>query len=435
MAGTFKKSPKIPIIVVGFNSRPIAEACWHAGLDPVVVDFFGDEDTREFVSEGHFYLESVATSPEAPDFKAWAVDTVESVSARACAGGEEPWVLVGSGFDDEFDCWERFSAAGHLLGNAPASIGFTRDFERIRQIVLENGIPITFPKTMQVDKAGERDILAIVDHATLELGFPLLVKKKHSAGGAGVEIAEDGGSLETLLRNAIVAGDASFSVQEYISGQTTDASVLAIDGDVICFTRQLIGTPWLGAPRPFSYCGNIVPLENVDAGIRDAMGDLVGLLHEQAGLRGLYGVDIIIKDGQAWFMEVNPRIPGSMEPASLALDRNLVVEHILACGFPRVAIHQDKPTPPANLPGRTAVKCIMFAEKDFTMPSIGDLQPNVSLHDITPPGTPIAKGVPVLTAIVAIPPCDDEAAQGAAKEAIVRIQQALFGREEIDSIK
>jgi predicted ATP-grasp superfamily ATP-dependent carboligase len=190
--------------------------------------------------------------------------------------------------------------------------------------------------------------------------------------------------------------------QEYIEGDSC-AALYVGDGKrarLLGVTWQLVGEPWLHA-RPFHYCGSIGPLPPEPA-LRQALERLGDVLAAGCGLRGIFGVDFILRDGTPWPVEINPRYTASVE----------VLEY--AAGVPALALHRQvfDPTAPApSIPpvkeGSFLGKAILFAREALTFPEDGpwmavlreprpvDAVPPFA--DIPNAGERIETGRPVLT--------------------------------------
>jgi uncharacterized protein len=201
-------------------------------------------------------------------------------------------------------------------------------------------------------------------------------------------------------------------LQEFIEGEPCAAVYLG-DGRqarLLGVTRQLIGEPWLHA-GPFHYCGSVDPV-GLDAPLRSAFERLGAALAEGFRLRGLFGVDCVVRDGTPYPVEVNPRYTASVE----------VLEH--ATGLALLALHRRAfdpaaPEPRARLaPPGVVGKAVYFAPKALTFPAEGpwtealrrrgDVWELPAFADVPHPGTPIKAGRPVLTLFAraaSIPDC------------------------------
>jgi predicted ATP-grasp superfamily ATP-dependent carboligase len=120
-----------------------------------------------------------------------------------------------------------------------------------------------------------------------------------------------------------------FYYQQYVDGESCSAVYIAVGAQVYLLgvTKQLVGESWLHARR-FHYCGSIGPLRLSDSTF-EVFRRLGDALTRGCGLRGLFGVDCVLRDGVPWPVEINPRYTASVEVlehglvlAALNLHRN-----------------------------------------------------------------------------------------------------------------
>jgi predicted ATP-grasp superfamily ATP-dependent carboligase len=221
-----------------------------------------------------------------------------------------------------------------------------------------------------------------------------LVKPIRSAGGQSIHFWDGQNPCSSLVRR----GDY---LQEFIEGESRSA-VFRGDGHtarMLGVTRQLVGEDWLRA-APFHYCGSIGPLA-LSTEETAALTKLGNTLTAACGLRGLFGVDGIERDGTFWPVEINPRYTASVE----------VLE--FATGLQTLAWHRQifDPTCPPPAPERPASACvgkaILFARADLVFPADGPWTQGLSVPglieemptfaDVPRPGETIRAGRPILT--------------------------------------
>jgi predicted ATP-grasp superfamily ATP-dependent carboligase len=220
-----------------------------------------------------------------------------------------------------------------------------------------------------------------------------LVKPLASAGGSQIHFWTGAGPLPAPKRTYF---------QEYIEGDPWAAAFVG-DGHnarLLGVTRQLVGESWLHA-APFHYCGS-VGLLPLTSGARQALESMGNVLVSASGMRGLFGLDCIARDGVPWPVEINPRYTASMEVVECAL------------GLPVLALHRQvfDPHAPALTEGSPAPspwvgKAVWFAPAEFIFPDDGPWQSALrdrrpwevlpAFADIPTPGQRIAPGWPVLT--------------------------------------
>jgi predicted ATP-grasp superfamily ATP-dependent carboligase len=219
------------------------------------------------------------------------------------------------------------------------------------------------------------------------------MKPRRVAGGTGIRRFTE--SVPALGQQR------HFFLQEFIEGESC-AALYCGDGrsaSLLGATRQLVGTPWLHA-APFRYCGSLGPLPLPPA-LRTALQRLGEVLTAGCQLRGLFGVDFVLRDGVPWPVEVNPRYTASVE----------ILEWTL--GFRALALHRrvfvaDGPQPVAAAADSQVLgKAILFAQAPLTFPADGPWQAMLGLRnplaeapafaDIPPAGQRIEAGRPILT--------------------------------------
>jgi predicted ATP-grasp superfamily ATP-dependent carboligase len=193
-----------------------------------------------------------------------------------------------------------------------------------------------------------------------------------------------------------------YVIQRRIAGTPAAAVFVAADGAATFLgaTRQLIGEPWLGA-HGFQYAGSIGPLPISDAALV-TVKKVGHTLAERFELLGLFGVDFILNGDDVWTLEVNPRYTASVEIVERIIGVQAIAAHAAAC--------TGSPIPHSRLPtshsaSASQAKATLFARHDLAITpefaewSVAESErtPWPNLADISPAGTPIAAGRPILT--------------------------------------
>jgi predicted ATP-grasp superfamily ATP-dependent carboligase len=268
-----------------------------------------------------------------------------------------------------------------LWGNDGPVLDIVRSPQRIAQILTAVGLP-------------SPDVLS--QAPSPQQGCRWVIKPRASAAGLGIRFW-DGKALSGRRTR-------SSYFQEFISGTACAALYVGEPerAHLLGVTRQLIGEAWLGA-APFRYCGSVGPLD-VPAGTRAMLEGIGRALTAASGMRGLFGVDFVLRDGVPWLIEVNPRYTASVE----------VLEY--ATGLRALALHRQvfEPEAPA-VPLPHAVngvvgKAILFARTPLIVPDNGPWMASLSsplsfeemppFADIPPAGQCIEAGRPILTFLV-----------------------------------
>ena len=361
-----------PLLLVGASTRAAAWSANRAGFHPFCADLFGDQDLRQIAT-----VLTVDTYPEG----------LFSATQRA---PECPWLYTGA-LENHVEIVDQLAAARTLWGNGPAVLSRIRDPWYIADLLGQQGLPCpALRESTNPPDGNHRWVL----------------RRLNSSAGNGIV------DWTSPMRPPPCPTHAHV-LQEYIEGDSAAALCLA-DHDntrVIGVTRQLVGESWLAAGT-FSYCGSIGPLSLADTN-RQILEELARTLAHGCGLRGLFGIDLVINETGPWPIEINPRFPASAEVLERALNISVLQEHA------RVFSTTPLPTPHPSLsrpPSDPVVgKAILFSPHDIVT---GPL-PLASHHlaDIPAVGTPIASGRPICTVLVSAgnsSPCRDRLQAAAA---------------------
>lgn len=331
------------LILIGASVRAAAFSALRAGYRPWCADLFGDVDLRQRCP-----VETIAAAryPEG----------VLELLDRAPPG---PIVYTGA-LENAPALLAELQERRALWGNGPEVVSRVRRPEYVETLLRRAGLPVP----------------ATVPGAT---GRWLL---KPRAGAAGVGIRFWDGQRVQSPRHYF---------QEFIDGES--GAALFVGARFLGASRQLIGMDWLHA-GPFRYCGSVGPW-GLSASACATLAE-IGRVLASAGLRGLYGVDFVLRDDVPFPVEVNPRYTASVE----------VLEY--ATGVEAMSLHCDDFRPSqrraraAGSDGSASVaKAVYFAPWTFPFPSAGPwldrLDDPPAFADIPAPGEVIERGHPVLT--------------------------------------
>lgn len=351
------------VVILGADVRAAAYSAARAGLSPWCADLFGDRDLRRLCPATAIPREQY---PEGFD----------EILRSAPPG---PWMYTG-GLENYLRLIERWSRDRPLWGNPHAVVKQVRDPFDWTQRLRTSGIPCP-----QVKRAGE----------TLDSQFQWLVKPLRGAGGSGIAFAES---------SRPVPPHREF-FQEFIKGESQSALFVA-DGTncrLLGVSRQLVGESWLHAAR-FSYCGSVGPLGLSETACR-AWERIGTELTRWAGIRGLLGVDAIVRDGLPWPVEINPRYSASLETWELATGQSALALHqeVFATG----QLSAQCPMSIREIVG----KAVLYAPTRIEMPEGGPWDESLTepiklwavprFADISGAGTVFEPGQPVMTVFAA----------------------------------
>jgi predicted ATP-grasp superfamily ATP-dependent carboligase len=342
------------ILIVGATARAAAGSARRAGFEVDASDLFGDLDLRS------------AARDETDAYRA-------ALRGLVVPRPDRPVLYTGS-LESEPVALRALESGGTLLGNPADVVGPVRDPIRLARALRDADLP-TPDVTLDIE--------------SLPADGTWLLKHPCSSGGLAVF---------PYVSRPLGAG---FYAQRRVDGRRRSALYL---GDARGVALIGLAAVWSGAAgRPYAYRGGLAPLP-IAPRLRAILERLGRALHEVFGLRGLFGVDLIVRDGVPWVLEVNPRYTASVELYEHATGRALLAEHARAFGV------EPPPGPPAPREPRPACvgKLIVYTREALRWSGPAALRSmsdpwRLPRHADIPatPGMPFHPNDPVLTLLEA----------------------------------
>ena len=334
------------ILLIGASVRAAAGSVCRLGGEPVAFDLYRDADLVAMADASRI-------KPEDYPSRIW--DQIRLLPVM-------PWMYTGA-IENHPSVVETLSRRFPLLGNGPGALRLVRDPGWLARITRD--VNLFMPKIS-------------VTSAHLPTDGSWLVKPIASGGGEGIRPWRGQWLVDP--------GDVYFQARQ--AGRPLGATFLRDEGGcrLIGLTRQLVGRPG----NRFAYRGSLGPWPVAESTRREVirLGRLVG---DQAGLRGLFGLDLIESGGRVWLIEVNPRYTASVEVLEATLGRSILADHLRAFG-----LHPDEAKSTGSSTRGVVGKAILFAR------SSGRLRDPIpigtpGLADIPHPGTRFDRGQPIMT--------------------------------------
>jgi hypothetical protein len=317
---------KEPILVIGVNSRPIAASAYRAGYEVYVVDYWGDTDLLNIAKDILIIKDYESRFKKSNPDMLFADKLFYLSKIMLDKYAEITKIFVGSGLDDRPDLWKKLDQMGEIIGNNPKNLINIRDRSNILKVLHEKGLEI--PRTKKISHLNELYTFCS------EVGYPIIIRTSTaSGGGRGIIKLENESDIEKKIDSINGQNDfKNLEIQEFIPGIDASITFLANNDnfEIISFNEQLIGIEKLRAPYPFAYCGNIIPLEIEEKTVQKVI-EMMQIISQNFNLRGLNGLDFKIYRKEIYFMEINPRFPGTMELIELLTRKNMIIHHIDAC--------------------------------------------------------------------------------------------------------
>jgi uncharacterized protein len=339
----------VDLLILGASARSAAFSALRIGLQPACADLFAD-------------LDLASVCPVTPVDLG---DYPDGLAAFAASKTPTPWLFTGA-IENRPDLVDRISHRHSLLGNSGSTLRAVRDPIALASAVRGSGL---VAPEVRLSPEG------------LPLDGSWLIKPLSSAGGRGIRPWS--GSPEARGR---------VYFQERVGGLPMSAQFVADGPGASCLgiTRQFVGLPG----NRFAYRGSLGPWP-VGPEVRSKIEALGRTIARAFGLVGLFGIDLILRDGQPWPVEVNPRYAASVEVLEWATGTSLMLEHLRAFGR---AARLGSSIRPRGFVG----KAILHADRSFRWPSSGMVPLGIpwefpEVADIPRPGAEFRPGEPVFT--------------------------------------
>jgi len=339
-------SDKACVLIAAISGRALAQSAQRGGYEPLVVDFFGDQDTLQ-VARDHVRLTG-----------SLADGIVESALIRSLEGLVDRYrpmgIVCGSGFEDRPQLLQSIAARWRLFGNSAEIVTAVKNPESLAAICGKVAIP--FPEFSLTKPLDPTEWLA------------------KRIGGAG------GGHIRPAAQTA----GRKVYYQRKVPGTPVSVLFLA-DGrssTVIGFSTQwALAT----ASKPYRYGGAVRPA-TLAPQTAALMASAIGRLAVAASLVGLNSADFHVDGERFWLLEINPR-PGATLDIFEPPQGSLFGSHMAACA--------GSLTDAPNYPLGAKAAAIVYAEDDI--PSVPALEwPNWTA-DRPQPESAVKAGEPVCT--------------------------------------
>jgi predicted ATP-grasp superfamily ATP-dependent carboligase len=361
------------VILCGASVRSLAQSAIDAGLRPLCVDFFEDADLTRILGCGRGrFVDRMRTFEELPDI----IRKIRSNIPLLWAGGLENHTSV----------LRTIMARRPVIGPDPEILDRIRQPHNIVRWFSEAGLNV--PR------------LASVDNANADCHW--LRKPKSGSGGLGIRSVHPQSALPDRIQKKTTSEEF---LQEYIDGVPMSA-VFCSDHcglSLLGTSVQLVGWPSLGA-SDFLFCGNVGPVDPGEDVTRQLVRAAESLI-THTGLKGVFGVDFILRQGQAWLLEVNPRLTAShmlYEKSSShnREERSLVTRHLAAFGWlpaEKTSPRRQRLRPADANEVRVQARLILWANQDvqFTDSLCPSTHAACTFADIPQPGSAIPAGSPL----------------------------------------
>jgi predicted ATP-grasp superfamily ATP-dependent carboligase len=338
------------VLIAALSGRALAASARRAGFTPLVVDAFGDCDTRDCAGDLRCLPEVTRTGFRAGPLFA-ALDDLTSAAAHPPVG-----LVLGSGFEDVPKLVAGLARRVTLIGNDADQIARAKDPGSF--FALLDALGIAHPETRLDPPPDLRGWLS---------------KRIGGSGGAHVVPCEAARSRRKRYFQRRIAGEPVSILA--LAGRNTVRGTL--------FSRQ-----WSAgvAPRIYRYGGAAGPIR-LEPAIASRMTATVETVCGALNLVGLLSFDFVLAAGTPYLLEVNPRPSATLDIFDDAAG-GLFNAHLAACRGSDIAL-------PAPRGPRAAA--ILYADQGAL--TLGDLAWPAWTADRPLPGTRIPRHRPIATVL------------------------------------
>ncbi|HIP84798.1 MAG TPA: ATP-grasp domain-containing protein [Methanothermococcus okinawensis] len=345
------------VLVVGINTRPVANSAKRLGCRVYSVSYYNPVDLEADVKE--YFINDMYHGPFSENY-----DSRKLIECAEKYVDEVDYIFICSGV---FEYENSKTPNWDVVGNSPKKIKMLSNKYYVMKKLKNLGCPV--PETYIAHSPQQLE-------RYLQEYKKVVVKPIYGHGGRGVltislNMGED--KYSNLLKNL----KYPCLVQEYILSESF--SVAYIGREFITFNKQLVkNNSYSGCITPY----NLEKLLDVKYA-KEIFEDII----EFFDLKGMNGIDFMIKDRLPVIVEINPRIPGTFETVEMALQCNLVKQIIESVEGSRKPLKVK--------PVRQYIKKILCTERRV----IAYIKKRENIVDVPKYGAVIEKGEPLTTVI------------------------------------
>lgn len=184
-----------------------------------------------------------------------------------------------------------------VLGTPVEMIDMAEDREKFEKMMKELGISQTQGKTAKsVD-----EVEAIAD----ELGFPLLVRPSYVLGGRAMQVVYDKEELIHYVQSAVdLSTEHPVLIDKYILGKEVEVDAIG-DGEEILIPGIMEHIERAGVHSGDSM--SAYPSYSISENVKNKIVDYTIKLGKALKISGIFNIQFVVADEEAYVLEVNPR--------------------------------------------------------------------------------------------------------------------------------
>ena len=315
--GNIGNTGNIPhkIMILGGGPNRIGQGiefdwcCCHAafalkkmGIEVVMVNSNPETVSTDYDTSDNLYFEPLTFE-----------DVMEIYEREKCDGA-----IVQFGGQTPLNLAERLEAAGvNILGTSPRDIALAEDRDYFRSLVAEVGV-----------KQPPSGIAHSVDDAVViarTIGYPVLVRPSFVLGGRGMAIVYHEDGLREYVEEAIVISEGKpILIDKFLTH--------AIELDVDCVSdgeTTVVGAILEHIEAAGCHSGDaaaVTPPISLSQKTIAEVERIARVFASRLHVVGLMNIQLAVKDGEVWMIEVNPRASRTVPFVSKAVGWSLAGE-------------------------------------------------------------------------------------------------------------
>lgn len=342
-----RRADPAPVLVVATAARALAQSARKGGISVVALDRFADRDTREAAR--------VCRAVPATERGFEAAALLRAAEAL-CPPARSRGLVYGSGLEHCPELLHALSERRRLYGNSPQTVARLKD--PLAFFGLLRGLDIPYPETSLARPADQT-------------GW--LVKQ---VGGSG------GGHVQRIARARPAA--RRFYYQREWPGRSVSVLFLANGARCRVLGFSETWTTSQDPSEPYRYAGGVSDAD-VSAPLRERLSAAAQALTAALGLKGVNGLDAIVREDEFVVLEVNPRPGATFELYEPKYAESFFVLHLRACSGDLPAVTRASPLAYAH--------AVVYAPRALVVAESTAWPPGCS--DLPMPGTPIRANAPL----------------------------------------
>ena len=355
MSRSLQSPPRPKIMVLGGGPNRIGQGiefdwcCCHAafslrkrGYEVVMVNSNPETVSTDYDTSDKLYFEPLTFE-----------DVMEIYDREKCDG-----VIVQYGGQTPLNLAEKLEKAGaKIVGTSPKDIALAEDRDFFRALVAEIG--------MKQPASGIAHSIEDARRIAKEIGYPVLVRPSFVLGGRGMAIVYRESELDSYVSEAVAASEGKPILIDKFLEHAIELDVDAVsDGET-----TMIGAILEHIEAAGCHSGDaaaITPPVNLSDKTLAEVKRYTEIFAKRLNVVGLMNLQLAVKDGEIWMIEVNPRASRTVPFVSKATGIPLADLGALAMVGEKLPFHIPRsPLPVPRSPNYYCVKEAVFPYVKF----------------------------------------------------------------------